>query len=143
MGSAHSLGDSIDNVFICFQIRKVSATIYYYMYLQQYGKYLEVDLIGSKATNRKHEKMVSPFSCLGRRLNPVPFSPESTALPSEPSHLEFHFVYFMGKNKLSHINPKFAFYRTLYRHSRLRREFPLPKGVSRIVRDLGNFVPIE
>ena len=29
----------------------VSVTIFYNVYLQQYGKYLEVDLIGSKATN--------------------------------------------------------------------------------------------
>ena len=30
-----------------------SVTIYYQMYLQQYEKYLEVDLIGSKVTNQK------------------------------------------------------------------------------------------
>ena len=59
----------------------VSLTIYYHMYLQQYGKYLVVNLKGSKATNRKQEK----FSCLCWRLNPEPFSSESSALPSEPS----------------------------------------------------------
>ena len=50
-------------------------TIYYHVYLQQYGKYLEVDLIDSKATNRKQEK----FSYLRWRLNPK-------SLSSEPSH---------------------------------------------------------
>ena len=61
----------------------VSVTIFYHMYLQQYGKYLEADLIGSKATNRKQEK----FSSFGQGLNPGPFSLESSALPSEPSRL--------------------------------------------------------
>ena len=58
-------------------------TIYYHVYLQQLGKYLEVDLIGSRATNQKQEK----FSCLGKELNPGPFNPESFALPSDPSCL--------------------------------------------------------
>ena len=53
------------------------------MYLQKYAKYLEVDLIGSKATNRKQEKL----SCLRQGLNPRPFSPVSSALLSEPSRL--------------------------------------------------------
>ena len=35
----------------------ISMIIYYHVYLQQYDKYLEVDLIGSKVTNCKHEKM--------------------------------------------------------------------------------------
>ena len=48
-------------------------------YLQHYGKYIEADLTGSQATNRKQEI----FSCLDWGLNPGPSDPESSALPSE------------------------------------------------------------
>ena len=36
--------------------------MYYHTYMQQYRKYLEVDLIGSKATNQKQET----YSCLSQ-----------------------------------------------------------------------------
>ena len=36
----------------------ISLIMYYHVYLQQYGKYLKVNLIGSKATNRKQEKLL-------------------------------------------------------------------------------------
>ena len=66
------------------------------MYLQQYGKYLEVDLISSKLTNRKQEKI----SCLNRESNPGLFSPVSPALPSEPSHLAALHKYYTSAFKL-------------------------------------------
>ena len=44
----------------------ISMTFYYRVYLQQYGKYLDVNLIGSKASNQKQEQ----FSCLSGELNP-------------------------------------------------------------------------
>ena len=47
-------------------------TINHYVYLQQLSKYLEVNLIGSKATNPKQEKIFFTFSCLGLCLNPRP-----------------------------------------------------------------------
>ena len=65
----------------------VAVVVYCLMYLHQYVEYLEVDLIGSKATNQKQEKIFIYFSCLGQGLIPGLFSPESSALPSEPSHL--------------------------------------------------------
>ena len=40
-----------------FKWEQVTMSIYYHVYLQQYGKYLEVDLISSKAANRKQEKI--------------------------------------------------------------------------------------
>ena len=58
-------------------------TIFYHVYLQQYGKYLKSDLIGFKATHWKQEKI----SCPSGELDPGPFSPEPSALPSEASHL--------------------------------------------------------
>ena len=51
-------------------------TFYCQVYLQQYGKFLEKDLIGTKAANQKQENK--------RGLNPGPFGPDSSALPSEP-----------------------------------------------------------
>ena len=59
----------------------LNVTIYQHMYLQQYNKHLEVDLIGSKATNRKQEKIFFYF-LPWPGLNPGP-----SALASEPSHL--------------------------------------------------------
>ena len=35
----------------CASWPRQTLTIYYHIYLQQYGKYLKVDLIGYKATN--------------------------------------------------------------------------------------------
>ena len=63
----------------------ISVTIYYHLYLQQYIKCLEVDLIGSKATNVKQEKYIFLFSCLDRAFNSVPFCSESS-----PCHLSHH-----------------------------------------------------
>ena len=58
------------------------------MYLEQHGKYLEVKLKGSKAPNRKQEKnYFSIVLALAGGLNPEPFSPESSTLPSEQLHV--------------------------------------------------------
>ena len=64
-----------------------SLTIYYHIYLQQFGKYLEVDLIGSKATNQNREKISFNLSCLMWGLKPGPFSSEFSAFPSHLFHL--------------------------------------------------------
>ena len=72
--------------------------IHCHLHSHQYVQYLELDLIGSKATNRKQEKIL--FNCyfLSRGLNPGPFSPESSVLPFELSNLVskkfFKFIYF-------------------------------------------------
>ena len=57
------------------------------VHLHKYTKYFEIDLIGSKTTNRKYEKF--NFFCLGQGLISGAFFPESSALPSEPSLLYF------------------------------------------------------
>ena len=64
---------------------KENEVIYCEMYLNQFSDNLEVDLKGSKATPQKQDNC----SCLMWGLNSGPFSPESSALPSEPSHLVF------------------------------------------------------
>ena len=46
-----------------------AAVIYCHMYSHQYVEYLEVDLMGSKATNRKQEKIIFNFSCLRQGFN--------------------------------------------------------------------------
>ena len=56
---------------------------------KQCGIHLEVDLKGSNATNLKQDKIFFPFTCLNWGLNPWPFSPQSSAVPSEPSILDF------------------------------------------------------
>ena len=58
--------------------------MFFSLYLQQYGKYLEMDLIDYNAINQKRDKI---FFGHGRGLNLGPSSLESSALPSEPSHL--------------------------------------------------------
>ena len=45
---AHSLIDKIQLCLLMLQWKQVAETIYYYIYLQQYGKNFEVDLIGSE-----------------------------------------------------------------------------------------------
>ena len=42
----------------------MSVTINYHKYFQEYGKYLEAELIGSKALNRKQEKIISYLHAL-------------------------------------------------------------------------------
>ena len=59
-------------------------TIYYHVYFQQYGKYLEVDIIGSKATNKKQEKIFLYLSYRSQGLNSGPFS--MSLLPCHLSH---------------------------------------------------------
>ena len=47
-------------------------TIYYHMYSKQYGKNLEVDLIGSKQPTKTGEKILISY-CLSQGLNmPLP-----------------------------------------------------------------------
>ena len=38
---------------------QLAISYYYHLYLQQYGKYLDVDLIGSKTTNQKEDEIFS------------------------------------------------------------------------------------
>ena len=56
-------------ILLVFEWEQVAATIYYHMYLHHEGKYLEVDFIGSKATNRKPTKKKFAFT---RGFNPRP-----------------------------------------------------------------------
>ena len=57
--------------------------------MQQYNKYLKVDLLGSKATSKK-QKFCFLFFLPQPGIKPGHFSPESSALLSESSHLFQH-----------------------------------------------------
>ena len=61
-------------------------TVYYCVYWQHHSKFSEVNLKGSKAY-WKRAKIFFTLSCLGPGSSPGLFSPEFSALPSEPLHL--------------------------------------------------------
>ena len=63
----------------CSNENDAAVVIYCHVHLHQFVEYFVIDLIGSKATNQKQEKIVFSFLCLGLGLNPGPFSPESIA----------------------------------------------------------------
>ena len=47
-----------------WELEQVPATIYYHVFLQQYGKYWQVDLMRSKTIQQKQDKIYFSFLCL-------------------------------------------------------------------------------
>ena len=72
----------------CICMKKMQPWLYVAMCIHKHLKVYNYWLLGYQATNRNREKkQLLILSCLGWGLNPGPFKSESSALPSELSHL--------------------------------------------------------